>query len=138
MSLYDLALSIAKEAHKGQVDKSGTDYIQHPIYVASLVDTEYEKATALLHDVIEDSDLTLSDLRDQDIPNEVVMAVGVLTKNKNISYKEYLNKVKSNELARIVKLADLQHNSDLTRIDTLTDVDIKRVEKYKKAINFLK
>ncbi|MDT2600658.1 HD domain-containing protein [Enterococcus hulanensis] len=137
MSLYDLALSIAQEAHEGQVDKAGVDYINHPVYVASLVDGEEEKAAALLHDVIEDSDFHLSDLLNRGIPNDVLIAVSILTKDKNLSYQEYLSRVKSNELAKKVKLADLQHNSDLSRIINPTTSDFERVSKYEKAIEYL-
>lgn len=137
MTLYELALSIAREAHKDQVDKAGADYINHPIYVASLVDTEEEKSVALLHDVIEDSDFTLTDLMDRGMPNVVVQAVSLLTKDSRLSYQEYLTRVKTNELATKVKLADLKHNSDLSRILEPSYVDYQRIEKYKKAIEFL-
>lgn len=137
MTLYDLALSIAQEAHKGQVDKAGIDYINHPIYVASLVETDEEKAAALLHDVIEDSDMTLSDLLNHGIPSEVLQAVSILTKDKKLTYQEYLSRVKTNEIARKVKLADLKHNSDLSRITNPSEKDFSRSEKYKKAIEFL-
>ncbi|MBO0456295.1 HD domain-containing protein [Enterococcus hulanensis] len=137
MTLYDLALAIAQEAHKGQVDKAGIDYINHPIYVASLVETDEEKAAALLHDVIEDSDMTLSDLLNRGIPSEVLQAVSILTKDKKLTYQEYLSRVKTNEIARKVKLADLKHNSDLSRITNPSEKDFSRSEKYKKAIEFL-
>ena len=137
MTLYDLALAIAQEAHKGQVDKAGIDYINHPIYVASLVETGEEKAAALLHDVIEDSDMTLSDLLNRGIPSEVLQAVSILTKDKKLTYQEYLSRVKTNEIARKVKLADLKHNSDLSRISNPSEKDFSRSEKYKKAIEFL-
>lgn len=137
MTLYDLALAIAQEAHKGQVDKAGIDYINHPIYVASLVETGEEKAAALLHDVIEDSDMTLSDLLNRGIPSEVLQAVSILTKDKKLTYQEYLSRVKTNEIARKVKLADLKHNSDLSRITNPSEKDFSRSEKYKKAIEFL-
>lgn len=135
--LYQLALGIAKEAHKGQKDKAGVDYIQHPIFVASLLDSEEGKAAALLHDVIEDSDFTLSDLLDRGIPNEVLRAVAVLTKSNHLSYQQYLKRVKGNDLARKVKLADLRHNSDLSRLQSPTKTDLERAEKYKAAIEYL-
>ena len=80
--MLELALSIATEAHKGQFDKAGVDYIEHPIYVASQVDTEEEKAVALLHDVIEDSPFTAEELLQAGLPETVVTAVQVLTKKK--------------------------------------------------------
>ena len=135
--MIDIALAIAKKAHAGQVDKAGIDYIKHPIYVASQVTTEQEKAVALLHDVIEDSDITVEDLLVSGLSNEVVTAVQILTKKKGQSYQEYLEKVKSNNLARVVKLADLKHNSDLSRLKSVTNKDYDRVEKYKNAIRYL-
>ena len=132
-----IALAIAKKAHAGQVDKAGVDYMQHPLYVANQVKTEQEKAVALLHDVIEDSDVTADDLLASGLSNEVVAAVQILTKKKGQSYQEYLEKVKSNNLARIVKLADLKHNSDLSRLKSVTNTDYERVKKYKNAIHYL-
>ena len=95
------------------------------------------KTVALLHDVVEDSDWTLEDLRKEGLPEEVVQAVGILTKKRNENYEEYILRVKQNPLARQVKLADLQHNSDLSRLANVTDRDRKRVAKYQKAIAFL-
>lgn len=135
--MLKLALSIATEAHKGQFDKAGVDYIEHPIYVASQVDTEEEKAVALLHDVIEDSPFTAEELLQAGLPETVVTAVQVLTKKKEKDYQTYLENVKSNSLARVVKLADLKHNSDLSRLSSVTDKDLERLEKYKKAIDYL-
>ena len=135
--MINIALSIAKKAHAGQVDKAGIDYIQHPLYVASQVKTEQEKAVALLHDVLEDSDITAADLLAYGLSNEVVTAVQTLTKKKGQRYQDYLEKVKSNDLARVVKLADLKHNSDLSRLKSVSDTDRERVKKYKNAIRYL-
>ena len=135
--MIDIALAIAKKAHAGQVDKAGVDYIQHPLYVASQIKTEQEKAVALLHDVLEDSDITAADLLAYGLSNEVVTAVQTLTKKKGQSYQDYLEKVKSNDLARVVKLADLKHNSDLSRLKTVSNTDYERVKKYKNAIRYL-
>ena len=135
--ILELALSIATEAHKGQFDKAGVDYIEHPIYVASQVDTEEEKAVALLHDVIEDSPFTSEELLLAGLPEIVVAAVQILSKKKGQDCQIYLENVKSNPLARVVKLADLKHNSDLSRLSSVTDKDLERLEKYKKAIDYL-
>ena len=135
--MLELALFIATEAHKGQFDKAGVDYIEHPIYVASQVDSEEEKAVALLHDVIEDSSVTAEELQNAGLPETVVTAVQILSKKKGQDYQTYLKTVKSNPLARAVKLADLKHNSDLSRLETITDKDLERLEKYKKAIDYL-
>ena len=136
-SMVDLALSIARQAHEGQLDKAGVDYIEHPIYVASQVDTEEEKAVALLHDVIEDSPFTAEELLLAGLLETVVTAVQILSKKKGQDYQTYLENVKSNPLARVVKLADLKHNSDLSRLSSVTDKDLERLEKYKKAIDYL-
>ena len=135
--MLELALSIATKAHRGQFDKVGIDYIEHPIYVASQVDSEEEKAVALLHDVIEDSSVTADELLNAGLPETVVTAVQILSKKKGQDYQTYLKTVKSNPLARAVKLADLKHNSDLLRLETITDKDLERLEKYKKAIDYL-
>lgn len=136
-SMFDLALSIAKKAHKGQYDKAGVDYIEHPLFVASLVDTQEEKAVALLHDVLEDSPYTAEELILAGLPETVVSAVQILTKKKGQDYQQYLELVKSSPIARRVKLADLKHNSDLSRLATVTEKDLERLEKYKKAIDYL-
>ncbi|HEK9307955.1 TPA: HD domain-containing protein, partial [Streptococcus equi subsp. equi] len=125
MSIVELAFRVAKKAHLGQVDKAGVDYIKHPITVASFVKTDEEKATAYLHDVIEDTSLTLLDLEEYDFPRSVIEAVDILTKKKGQDYQSYLNLVKTNKLARTVKLADLKHNSDLSRLSEVTNKDLK-------------
>ena len=135
--MLELALSIATKAHRGQFDKAGIDYIEHPIFVASQVDSEEEKAVALLHDVIEDSSVTAEELLNAGLPETVVTAVQILSKKKGQDYPTYLKTVKSNPLARVVKLADLKHNSDLSRLSSVTDKDLERLEKYKKAIDYL-
>ena len=131
------AYEIAKKAHLGQVNKAGEAYIKHPEKVASFVKTDEEKAVAYLHDVIEDTELTLENLYEYDFSKEVIEAVDIITKKRGEDYQSYLNSVKKNKLARAVKLADLRHNSDLTRLTKVTEKDIERKEKYQKAINFL-
>ena len=136
-SQSEKAYEISKRAHLGQVDKAGEDYIKHPEKVASFVETDEEKAVAYLHDVIEDTELTLEDLHEYEFSKEVIEAVDIITKKKGEDYRSYLNSVKKNKLARAVKLADLRHNSDLTRLTKVTEKDIERKEKYQKAIDFL-
>ena len=136
-SQSEKAYEIAKRAHLGQVDKAGEDYIKHPQKVASFVKSDEEKAVAYLHDVIEDTELTLEDLHEYEFSKEVIEAVDIITKKKGEDYQSYLNSVKKNKLARAVKLADLRHNSDLTRLTKVTDKDIERKEKYQKALDFL-
>ena len=136
-SQSEKAYEIAKRAHLGQVDRAGEDYIKHPEKVASFVETDEEKAVAYLHDVIEDTELTLEDLHEYEFSKEVIEAVDIITKKKGEDYQSYLNSVKKNKLARAVKLADLRHNSDLTRLTKVTEKDIERKEKYQRAIDFL-
>ena len=136
-SQSEKAYEIAKRAHLGQVDKAGEDYIKHPQKVASFVKSDEEKVVAYLHDVIEDTELTLEDLHEYEFSKEVIEAVDIITKKKGEDYQSYLNSVKKNKLARAVKLADLRHNSDLTRLTKVTEKDIERKEKYQKAIDFL-
>lgn len=132
-----LAHEIAKRAHKGQVDKAGAPYILHPETVASFVTKDDEKIVAYLHDVIEDTPCQLRDLENAGFSSEIVNAVDLLTRKTGQSYKQYLKLVKTNELARVVKLADLKHNSDLSRLTHVTENDIKRLKKYQDAIVFL-
>ena len=136
-SQSEKAYEIAKKAHLGQVDKAGEDYIKHPEKVASFVSSDEEKSVAYLHDVIEDTELTLEDLREYGFSEEVLKAVDIITKKRGQDYQTYLNSVKENKLARVVKLADLRHNSDLTRLINITEKDVERREKYQKAIDFL-
>lgn len=136
-SIVDIALSIATQAHEGQLDKAGIEYIKHPIYVANQVKSEKEKAVALLHDVLEDSPVSAEELLIAGLPEEVVTAVKVLTKKPMQDYQAYLETVKKNSLARVVKLADLKHNSDLSRLTSITEKDRERLKKYKNAIDFL-
>ncbi|HHD9331822.1 TPA: GTP pyrophosphokinase, partial [Streptococcus pneumoniae] len=132
------AHEVAKKAHFGQIDRAGIDYIKHPETVASFVATDEEKAVAYLHDVIEDTSLTLLDLKKEGFSKNIIEAVDILTKKKGQDYQSYLNLVKKNELARVVKLADLRHNSDLTRLPLITEKDLERNKKYSSAIRFLR
>lgn len=130
------AMNIAFNAHLNQVDKSGVPYIFHPIHLAEQMDTEDECIVALLHDVVEDTDITFTDL-EKEFSKEVIDAVKLLTRNKDMDYMEYVIKLKDNPIAKKVKLADLKHNSDITRLDTVTEKDRLRVEKYNKALEIL-
>ncbi|HEY8365435.1 MAG TPA: HD domain-containing protein [Haloplasmataceae bacterium] len=131
------AMNIAYEAHKNQLDKSGVPYIFHPIHVAEQMNDELSTCVALLHDVVEDSSYTIQDLINKGFPNEVIEAIKVLTHSKNIPYLDYIKNIKTNTLARIVKIADLKHNSDLTRLDCITEEDENRKAKYIEALHLL-
>ena len=135
------AYKIAKEAHKYQKDKSGTEYIIHPMTVASNVGNNISAIIlALLHDIVEDhsSKYNINILkREIHLGVYEVEALKLLTHDKSVPYFDYIDKIKSNELAIIVKLADLKHNSDKSRLLTVTPKDEKRFKKYIKAINIL-
>ena len=132
------AYLIACEAHWGQLDRSGKPYIMHPIYLAEQFDDEVLVAAALLHDVVEDSEYwTAAKLYGHDIPPEVVDIVMALTRKADEKYFDYIERVSHNPDAVKIKLADLRHNSDLSRLDVITERDLKRNEKYQKAIGIL-
>ena len=131
------ALKIAYSAHLGQVDKSGVPYIFHPFYVAMQMDNTDEIVTALLHDVLEDSDITIDEIENIGVSKKVVEALLLLTHDESMKYLDYIEKLKTNDLARKVKLADLHHNSDESRLEADTQKTRERREKYKKAIEIL-
>lgn len=137
-ALYEKALRIAETAHEGQYDKGGTPYILHPLTVAGKVREPEEKIAALLHDVVEDTEVTLEELA-REFPPVIVEAVDRLTKKKGPGYslEAYLEGVRENKIARKVKLADLEHNMDLSRIPNPGQEDYSRQEKYRKCMEFL-
>ena len=131
------AYYIAKTAHFGQTDKAGIDYFKHPEKVASMVDSNDEKIVALLHDVIEDTDVTLSFLESVGFNSSILEAVNAITKREKEDYDDYIKRVANNPLAKTVKLADMKHNADITRFKNPTAKDFKRVDKYKARIKKL-
>lgn len=135
--LLTLAIEVATKAHEGQLDKGGRPYILHPQTVAASLDETEHKIIAYLHDVCEDTDLTIEDLRALGFPKTITDAIDILTRRDETPYEDYIRFVKKNKSARCVKLADLRHNMDITRIPNPSPKDYKRVEKYKRAYNFL-
>ena len=131
------AMMICFEVHKNQKDKSGMPYVFHPFHLAEQMETEEEICTALLHDVAEDSDYTIEDLAKEGFSEEIIEALGLLTHEKSVPYMDYIAALKENPIARKVKLADLAHNSDIGRLDVVTEKDLKRLEKYQKARKLL-
>lgn len=131
------ALRIAFDAHRGQVDKAGIDYVHHPLHLAEQMDTEEEICTALLHDVIEDTTWTLNELRAHEIPEASLDAIALLTRTPQVPYLEYVAALADNAIAKKVKLADLRHNSDPGRLPHLTPKDIKRINTYMEARRLL-
>ncbi len=131
------AMKLCFAAHKEQTDKSGLPYVFHPFHLAEQMTDETTTIVALLHDVVEDSDYTLDDLRAMGFPSAAVEAIACMTHDDAADYLDYVAALKSNPVARAVKLADLRHNSDLTRLDTVDDKARRRAEKYQKAIELL-
>ncbi len=131
------AMCLCFEKHKNQIDKCGIPYPFHPFHVAESMKDEYTTCVALLHDIIEDTDITDIDLLNMGFPPIVVDAINLMTHDNNIDYFDYVNNIKNNPIAREVKLSDLKHNSDLTRLSVVTESDLKRYEKYQKAIKIL-
>ena len=132
------ALKISFEAHKNQTDKSGMPYVYHPFHIAEQMDDENSVCVALLHDVVEDTDLTLADLIQAGFPEEVTDALALMTHDDLTPYMDYVERLSHNPIAAKVKLADLAHNSDLTRLDVVREKDRERVLKYHRAMKLLK
>lgn len=135
--LLNTAILVAHAAHHGQTDKMGVPYIRHPKTVASFLEDDTDKIIAMLHDVLEDTFLTEDDLRPV-FGDEIVDILKLLTRGKEEDYFTYINRVGTNERAKRVKLADLRHNSDITRIKNPTQKDFDRLEKYQKATRILR
>lgn len=131
------ALKLCFEAHKNQVDKSGMPYVFHPFHLAEQMKDEITTIVALLHDVVEDTPYTFSDLEKMGFGREVIDALALLTHDDNTPYMDYVRAIKDNPIAKAVKLADLKHNSDLTRLDSVDEKALTRREKYLKAIELL-
>lgn len=130
------AMIIAYNAHKNQVDRAGVPYIYHPIHLAEQMDTETECIVALLHDVVEDTDVTFANL-EKYFSKEIIDILKLLTHDKSIDYLDYIQKIKDNPIAKKIKIADIIHNSDETRLDKITPKDIIRRNKYQKALMLL-
>ena len=131
------AIRLMFDLHKEQTDKSGLPYVFHPWHVAESMDDEIAATVALLHDAVEDTDLTLEDVRAAGFPEAVVAALGCMTHDDSVDYMDYVRALAPNAVARKVKLADLRHNADITRLDAPTEKDLARREKYLKAIELL-
>ena len=134
MSTLQRAIEIATEAHKGQFDKSGKDYIEHPLRVMEMGQTENEKIVGVFHDVVEDTDWTFEKLSEEGFSQEIISALRCVTKlSENENYDDFIERVKKNPLATAVKINDLTDNMDIRRLPYLSDKDVKRLKKYLKA-----
>lgn len=127
------AMKLAYDAHHGQLDKSGVPYIFHPFHIAEQMNDEYTVCVALLHDIVEDTEVTIEEL-EKIFPPEVTEAVHLLTHNKELPYSEYVLNIRRSPLAVKVKLADIEHNSDFSRLTDASPADIERLrKKYEEA-----
>ena len=134
MSTLERAIEIASEAHKGQYDKAGNDYIGHPLRVMDMGRSEEEKIVGVLHDVVEDTDWTFEMLAAEGFSQDIIAALKCVTKiSENENYDDFIERVKKNPLATAVKINDLSDNMDIRRLPYLSDKDVKRLKKYLKA-----
>lgn len=130
------AMIIAYNAHMNQIDKAGIPYIYHPVHLAEQMNTETECIVALLHDVVEDTEITFEQL-EKEFPSEVIEILKLLTHSKDVEYMDYIMEIKKNPIAKKIKIADIKHNSDESRLDNICEKDIERISKYKKALDLL-
>ena len=136
MSNLNKAIEIAAKVHNGQLDKGGNTYILHPLRIMQNFcesESESTKICAVLHDVVEDTDITLDDLRAEGFSEEIIIALDCLTKREGEKYDDFISRVLTNEIACKVKNGDLADNMDLTRIPNPTEKDKECVKKYRKA-----
>lgn len=131
--LLEEAILIAVKAHKGTIDKGGSLYILHPLRVMHNVNTMEEKIVAVLHDVIEDTEITYDMLISKGFPNQIIEALKSVTRNKDESYMNFIKRAKLNPIGRVVKLNDLNDNLNLSRIENPRKEDYDRLKKYEKA-----
>ncbi len=137
MSTLERAIAVAARAHEGQYDKGGSSYILHPLRVMMRVSTQEERIVAVLHDVLEDTSITLADLARQGFPLKILAALLALSRRHDESYVDFVVRVGSDPLARVVKLADLADNSDLSRIPYPGPADMARLARYSEASAYL-
>lgn len=133
MATLAKAIAIAAQAHQAQLDKAGAPYILHPLRMMLRMSSETEMTAAILHDVVEDTAWTLDQLRQAGFSAEVVQAVECLTHRDQETYEEFIARVRTNAIARKVKLADLEDNMDMRRLSTVTEKDTQRLHKYHRA-----
>jgi (p)ppGpp synthase/HD superfamily hydrolase len=133
MADLDKAILVAVQAHHGQKDRYGQPYILHPLRVMLSVKPEVEMIVAVLHDVVEDSELSLEDLKKEGFSDEIVRAVDCLTKREGEPYEAHVERARQNRLALPVKIADLEDNMDPQRMGVLSEEDKKRIARYHKT-----
>ncbi len=137
MSTLERAIALAAIAHEGQIDKVGAPYILHVLRVMLRLTTPEERMAAALHDVVEDCGWTLDRLRAEGFPEEVIAGIDAVTRRDSESYEEFVLRAKAHPIGRRVKMADLEDNSDVTRLSEITERDQARLDKYRRAIDML-
>lgn len=137
MDDLDNAIELACKAHKGQVDKAGQPYILHPLRLMLKFKNTQEQIVAVLHDTIEDSDMTLKDLANYGFSELILDALDCLSKRENEGYEEFIKRILPNDLAKKIKIEDIKDNLDLTRIESINNEDLKRVSKYHNSLQAL-
>jgi len=133
MDLLNIAIAKAATAHSGQLDKAGEPYILHPIRVMLSLTSNQDRICGVLHDIIEDTDVTIEELKNLGFPEEILEAISLLTKQEGETYEDFISRLLLNPIACRVKLADLNDNMDLSRIQTLGEKDFARIRKYEVA-----
>ena len=139
MNMLAKAIQIASTAHLNELDKGGKPYILHPLWVMNKVRHlgEDYMIAAVLHDVVENSDWTIEKLHEEGFNNNIIEALMYLTHDKDKSYEDYIHLLSFNEIAKAVKLRDLEHNSKITRLKGLRSKDLERIQKYHRAYTYL-
>lgn len=134
---YKKAIGLMFEAQKDQLDRGGLPYVFHPFHLAEQMKDESTTVVALLHDVVEDTDCCIEDIEAMGFGTNICDALRLLTHDKSVPYMDYVRRIKENPIAATVKLADLRHNSDMSRLNSVDEEDQERVEKYREAIRIL-
>jgi (p)ppGpp synthase/HD superfamily hydrolase len=137
MSTLERAISLAALAHEGQADKAGAPYILHVLRVMLRLQTPEERMAAALHDTVEDCGWTLQRLRAEGFSESVVMGVDAVTRRETETYEEFVLRAKAHPIGRRVKIADLEDNSDRSRLPEITERDLVRLDKYRRAMETL-
>jgi len=138
MPTLEETILLATEAHAGQVDKAGKPYILHPLRLMLSLSDETAQIVALLHDVVEDTPITLDDLRQRGYSEAIITAVDCLTRRDEETYQQFVARAKANPIARWVKLADIEDNMDIRRLQTISEKDTERLQRYRDAWQFLR
>ena len=131
------AMALATEAHKEQYDKSGVSYILHPFRIMHRMNTRTEQIVGVLHDVVEDTPITFQELKEKGYSQEIIDALDHLTKREGEKYGDFITRCRKNPIALKVKIADLEDNMDIRRLDMVLDRDLERLNRYLVAWRYL-